>query len=508
MERLAAPLLLAALLLNMPAPSNSQGGGHILIGYGGDKYMPFLDGAVYTFLAGERLYVLAVDRDLSLTLTLEGGRSYSFLARHGEPQLIWEFRGEDVGTAILSIHGLGSASLRVLGVEEATAGWIRVSKVGDDLLELSIIGTSLSGFETHEARPAPARIIVSPNSTIAVPLPPRTLYARVLLKYREDISLSGYVSDLYLTYSAESIVAEYNYTGTIDSPLAGGVRVKIPEIGRPGPGGLMPLRYGVLVVTAQYVGQGGPRREQSWEVLVSPILEKAPTVSETTRISLDKLLREGVEVVLVNLSKQSFERRVVKPPYYRVAVYDEGLREYVSDYSLGVPGYLSIRNDSETILIPATIPVAALSPETLKVAPELTVYKIRLSGAVGQVAFDPDSLTVLRIRGREVGVSVRLAAGYPVADAAVYVNGSFAGAGGVLRLRLPIGLYNFSVTTSYGAVSRVVDISEEDEVILVLRVLTQETLALMVMLGVQLSYLGLFLLRHRGGLMRARRVNP
>ncbi len=508
MERLAATLLLAALLLNMPAPSNSQGGGHVLIGYGGDKYMPFLDGAVYTFLAGERLFVLAVDRDLSLTLTLESGVSYSFLARHGEPQLIWEFRGEDVGTAILNIHGLGSASLRVLGVEEATAGWIRVSKVDDDLLELSMIGTSLSGFETQEARTAPTRIIVSPNSTIAIPLPPRTLYARVLLKYREDVSLSGYVSDLYLTYRAESIVAEYNYTGTIDRPLAGGVNLKIPEIGRPGPGGLMPLRYGVLVVIAQYVSQGSPRREQSWEVLVSPIHEESPAVSDTMRISLDRLLREGVGVLFVNLSKQSFEKRVVKPPYYRAAVYDEGLGEYVSDYSLVVPGYLSIRRDMETFLIPATIPVAALSPETLKVAPELTVYKIKLSGAVGQVAFEPGSLTVLRIRGEEVGVSVRLAAGYPVADAAVYVNGSFAGVGGMLRLRLPIGVYNFSATTSYGAVWRVVDISEEGEVVLVLRVLTQETLALMVMLGVQLSYLCLFLLRHRGGLMRARRVKP
>ncbi len=504
MERLAATLLLAALFLNMPAPSNSEVGGHILIGYGGDKYMPFLDGAVYTFLVGERLYVLAVDRDLSVTLTLGSGGSYAFLATHGEPQLIWEFRGEDVGTAILNIHGLGSASLRVLGVEEATAGWIRVSKVDDDLLELSIIGTSLSGFETQEATPAPARIIVSPNSTLTVSLPPRTLYARVLLKYKEDVSLSGYVSDLYLTYSAESIVAEYNYTGTIDSPLAGSVSVRIPEIGRPGPGGLVPLRYGVLVVIAQYVVQGAPRREQSWEILVSPFLEEIPTVSETTRVSLSRLLREGVEVVVVNLSKQSFEKRVVRPPHYRVVVYDEGLGEYVTDYSLAVPGYLSIRNDSETILIPTSVPVASLDPQTLKVVPELTVYKIKLSGAVGPVVFEPDSRTVLRIRGREVSVSVRFAAGYPVADAAVYVNGSFAGVGGMLRLRLPIGLYNFSAMTSYGAVSRVADISEEGEVVLVLRVLTQETLALMVMLGVQLSYLFLSLLRHRGGLMRAR----
>ncbi len=504
MARIGALLLLIAILSVSTPPAHPQEKGHLLIGYGGDKYLPFLEGATYTFLVGERLVVTAVGRDVSITLSLPDQVSLAFLAKSGESQLIREFTKEDKGIAILSAAGMGSATIRVLEIEEAAAGWISIVRIADQLLELSVAGSALSGFEAAGQGDEPPRLVVSPGSTVRINPPDRTLYARILLRYAEDTVISGYVSGVYLTYSAESLVAEYSFNGTIIRPLRGALTISIPTLSAVGEGGLLPLRYGSLKMVAQFVTQGAPRREQTWDLVVSPIPGPQPSLAPRIRVDVAQLLGEGVAVVTANLTKGYYERRVFKPPYYRVAVYDEELGEYVSDYSISVPGFLSIRNGSETILVPSLVPVAGEAPESLKLVPDLTVYSVRLLGDAWPLTLDPGELTVVRVRGREVGVEVRLAAGYPVTDAVVYVNESFVGSGSRLRIKLPLGIYNFSAQTQYGYVSETVDIRESGEVQLVLRVLTPEVVALIMLLSVQLFYLAMHTLRLRGGLMRPR----
>jgi hypothetical protein len=504
MARIGVLLLLMATLFVSMLPAHSQEKGHLLIGYGGGKYLPFLEGATYTFLVGERLVVAAVGRDISITLSLPDQGSFAFLAKGGESQVIREFRKEDKGIAILSAAGMGSATIRVLEIEEAAAGWISIVRVADQLLELSVAGSALSGFEAAAQGDEPARLVVSPGSTVRIIPPDRTLYARILLRYAEDTVISGYVSGVYLTYSSESLVAEYSFNGTITRPLRGPLTVSIPNLSVVGAGGFLPLRYGSLKMVAQFVTQGAPRREQTWDLVVSPIPEPQPSLTPRIRVDLAHLLSEGVAVVTANLTKGEYDRRIFKPPHYRVAVYDEELREYVNDYSITVPGFLSIRNGSETILMPSLVPVIGEEPESLKVVPDLTVYSVSLSRDIEPLMLDAQELTVVRVRGREVGVEVRLAAGYPVTDAVVYVNGSLVGSGSRLRLKLPLGVYNFSAQTQYGYVSETVDVRESGEVQLVLRVLTPDVVALIMLLSVQLFYLAMHTLRLRGGLMRPR----
>jgi hypothetical protein len=515
-KSVAAIVLAMTILVVLPPTVQPQEEGFLLIGYGGAKFLPFLDGARYRFVVGERLVLKAIGLDVSVILTTSRGEEHAFRIRAGEAVEIWRFRDEDVGTAALNVIGRGRATIEVLSLEESALGWIDFQPAGSiptdsntqEVLEARIVGSTLSGFAIKEERNETKKIFVRPNSTLHLQIPPNALGVKITLRHYESIELSGYTGQLHILYKAEPVVAEYTFEGPGSGIPMRLIEVYIPPLGEVGENGLVPLRYGTLVVSVVYTGRGGGRFEQSLEVTVSPMVEEPPPVSSSTTIGLNDLIRNGLEVVTANLTTGRFERLVIRIPDYRVRVYDRYLGLWVEDYSISLPGYLTLRNGSESVIIPKTVSIIEGGyPPIITVRPSLKVYSVDVSESVGPLTLEVGKPATIYVDGRLVEVEVRHAAGFIIQDSQIYVNGSFRGVGGRLSLRIPGGVYNFSAETPFGRVYSTVDVRDVGRVVLVIRGYTAETLALITVFLIQLSIFGIYFWRwYRGG--RARSVGP
>ncbi|GBC71664.1 hypothetical protein HRbin02_01449 [Candidatus Calditenuaceae archaeon HR02] len=506
-EKSLASLVLVIAILAVHQPtvqSQEQEDGFLLIGYGGEKFLPFLDGARYRFVVGEGLVLKAIGHDVSVILTTNWGEEHAFHVGAGEAVEIWRFRGEDVGTAALTVIGGGRATIEVLSLEESALGWIDFQPAGfmpadsdgQEVLEARIVGSTLSGFAITGEGGGARKIFIRPNSTLHLQIPPNALSVKIALRHYDSIELSGYSGRLHILYRAEPIVAEYRFEGTGEDLPMRVVDVYIPPLGETGENGLVPLRYGTLVVNLVYTGRGGGRFEQSFEVTVSPIAEEPPPVSSSTTIVLRDLLRNGLEVVTANLTTGRFERRIIRVPDYRVRVYDSHLRVWVEDYSISLPGYLSLRNGSESVIIPKTISIieGGYTP-IISVRPSLKVYSVDVSESIGPLTLEAGKPVTIYVDGRLVEVEVRHAAGFIIQDSQIYINDSLRGVGGRLSLRLPGGIYNFSAETPFGKVYSTVDVRDVAHVVLVVRGYTAETLALITVFLIQLSIFAIYFWR-------------
>ncbi|MEM3156193.1 MAG: hypothetical protein QW668_06110, partial [Nitrososphaerota archaeon] len=56
----------------------AQEEGFLLVGYGGEKFLPFLDGARYRFVVGESLVLKAIGSDISVILTTSKDEEHVF----------------------------------------------------------------------------------------------------------------------------------------------------------------------------------------------------------------------------------------------------------------------------------------------------------------------------------------------------------------------------------------------------------------------------------------------
>lgn len=488
--------LICALLLAIPQMGSAQEEGVLLIGYGGEKFLPFLDGARYRFVVGERLILKAIGSDITVTLTTNKGEVYAFQIEEGEAEKVWTFRSADAGAMSLAILGGGRATLEVMSMEESALGWIELRPVGvvqteaglDEVLEAKIVGSTLSGFEAGEGEAAEQRIFARPNSTIYLQVPQGALGVKITLRHYDYIQLSGYIGTLHVRYRVEPIIAEYSLNETSQTQAPTSVAVRLPPLGETGEGGLIPLRYGTIIVSLVYAGRGGGRFEQTYEVLVTPFLEEPPAMSSVVSKGLRELLHTGLRVISLNLTTGVFEPRTILVPNYRVRVYDSHLNEWVEDYSVSFTGYLSLKNGTETVIIPRAIPITEQDQAPkISLKPLLTVYSVDLSQRMGVVDLEEGRTSTIFVDGRRVKVEVRHAAGFLIREARIYVNDSFRGGGGELSLKLPAGVYNFSADTPFGIIHSVEDVREVTNVVLLVRGYTAETLALITIFLVQLS---------------------
>ncbi|MEM0482348.1 MAG: hypothetical protein QXM16_05630 [Nitrososphaerota archaeon] len=498
---IASLALVIAMLVVIPPTGQSQENGFLLIGYGGEKFLPFLDGARYRFVVGERLVLKAIGIDVSVIFTTNRGQEYLFHVGAGEAVEVWRFRSEDVGTVALTVIGGGRAIIEVLSLEESALGWIDfqpagfmpTDSYGQEVLEARIVGSTLSGFAIKGERTETRKIFVKPNSTLQIQIPPNALSAKVTLRHYDPIELSGYNGKLHVLYRVEPIVAEYKFDEAVAGLSMRVVDVHIPALGEVGENGLVPLRYGTLVVNLVYTGRGGGRFEQSYEVTVSPITEEPPPVGSTMTIGLGELIRNGLEVITANLTTGRFERHVIRVPDYRVRVYDSHLGSWVDNYSISLPGYLSLKNGSESVIIPKTVSITeGEHASIITIRPSLKVYSVDVSESVGLLTLEAGRPVTIYVDGRLVEVEVRHAAGFLIQDSQIYVNDSLRGTGGRISLRLPAGAYNFSAETPFGRVYSTVDIGDVARVVLVVRGYTAETLALITVFLIQLSIFAMY----------------
>ncbi len=502
MGKSLAPLALAiAMLAVLPPTVQPREGEFLLIGYGGEKLLPFLDGAKYRFVVGERLVLKAIGAAVSAILETNRGEEHVFRIGAGEAVEVWRFRVEDVGTASLTVIGGGRATIEVLSLEESTLGWIDFQPAGfmtsdsdgQEVLEARIAGSTLSGFPITGGGTEARKIFVRPNSTLQLQIPANALSVKITLRHYDPIELSGYSGQLHILYRAEPIVAEYRFEGAGATQQIRFVDVYIPPLGETGENGLVPLRYGTLVVNIVYTGRGGGRFEQSFEVSVSPMVEEPPPLSSSKTIGLRDLIRNGLEVVVANLTTGRFERRIIRVPDYRVRVYDSHLGMWVEDYSVSIPGYLSLRNGSESVIVPKTVSIieGGYRP-AITVRPTLKVYSVDISESVGLLTLEVGRPATVYVDGRLVEVEVRHAAGFIIQDSQIYVNDSLRGVGGRLSLRLPAAIYNFSAETPFGKVYSTVNVRDMRRVVLVVRGYTAETLALITVFLIQLSIFAMY----------------
>ncbi|MEM0445632.1 MAG: hypothetical protein QXY54_06655 [Nitrososphaerota archaeon] len=504
MERLAPilALLLAFSLLQIGTVS-SQEGDFLLIGYGGEKFLPFLDGAKYRFVVGERLVITALGSDVPILLTTSSGETHAFYVKAGADLEVWKFRPQDEGVMTLSVVGGGSASIEVVGVEESALGWIELHPKyetdpnnAEKLLEARILGSTLSGFAATGTDTRAQRLLARPNSTLNLTVPSDVITVSATLKDYTPIELTGFSDKLYIVYRAEPVIAQYKFEASNLSRSAGVISIKIPPLGEVGTQGLMPTRYGTFILELYYVSRSGQRHQQAYDVMIAPIFEAPPSMSSVATVSLEQLIQEGLEVLTANMSVGRFENIKIKVPVFSVKVYDRHLQEWVEDYSISFTGYNTIRNGSESLIIPLTVPITrAPHQETISLEPMLTVYSVRMGDSVGPVTLEVGKPVIIFVDGREVEVEVRFAAGYLVDKADVYVNGSLRGVSGRLSLRLPKAVYNFTAETPYGKGSTVADVGQDEIVVIKIRAYTVETIALITVFLVQLSVLGTYLWR-------------
>jgi len=500
--RASPALALAVLIVMVIQPmGQAQEEGFLLVGYGGEKFLPFLDGARYRFVVGESLVLKAIGSDISVILTTSKDEEHVFRIGAGDSLEVRRFGPGDVGLMSLAVVGGGKAVIEVLSVEESALGWIEFQPVGtvsngsgtQEVLEARIVGSTLSGFELRGEEGEGRRIFVRPNSTLQLQIPANALNAKVTLLSQDFIELSGYTGQLHLVYRVEPVVAEYMFNVTGTGQLVRVVDVHIPALGEVGENGLVPLRYGILLMSLVYTARSGGRFEQNFEVMVSPIMDEPPPMSSTVTITLEELLRSGLEVVTADLSTGRFEHRVVRVPDYRVIVYDTYFGSWVEDYSISFTGYVSLRNGTESIIIPSTVSISEEEyPSRIAIRPSFTVYSVDISDSIGPVTLEAGRTVTIYVEGRLVDVEVRHAAGFLIQDSSIYVNDTFRGVGGSLSLRLPAGIYNFSAATPFGKVFSAADVRDVRRVVLVVRGYTAETLALITVFLIQLSIFAMY----------------
>jgi len=501
------PILVMLMASVVPVPTLAQEDAILLIGYGGERFLPFLDGARYKFVVGERVLLKALMSDVTVVITdRRGGSRYAYL-RMGEATEVARLSAEDVGEFRITAIGVGVVVIEVIGIEESALGDIEVtplSPTGEEeagMVKLTIRGSSLSGFAVGEQVPLREKLIARPGASLHLLLPPNATSLRAVIRHYEPIVISGYIGRLYVRYSVDAVVAEYLF-----NELGGGfVDIPIPRLGEVGESGIVPLRYGTLILDATYVVGGATRFSRLYEVLIAPVVEEPPHLSAENTMRLDELMRVGIRVVALNLTTGRFGYKLVEVPHYRVAVYDSHLKEWVDDFSISIPGYLTFKNGSEVTVIPKFLPLMGEGPpRRVTVLPRLTVYSIDVSYSVGPLTLEPGSLHVISVEGKRVEVEVRHAAGFLIGEAHLYVNDTLRGVGGFYRLKLPRGTFNFSAETPYGRVSQLANIDVVERVSLVVRGFTVETMALISILAVQLSILSftlyrLIMRRRRGG---------
>jgi len=487
--------LLALVFLNiLVIPVNSLEVEALLVGYGGERMLPFVDGATLTYFVGESLELKSIGSSIDIELIDPMNRKLSYRLYEGETSKIFTFGEKDVGVWLLRHNKLGTMFIRVVDDYSPEGAFIHVQKLNDEAVRLSLRGPAFMGFVTNDV--ANAKIINAP-SILPITIPQGTSYARITLEYNETIELNGLIGSVQYRYKTDSIITEYIYR--FDKPLTSSmdINLEIPRIGEVGRGGIVPLRVGSIKLKVVCSGPNISSFSKVEELLVVPKLVNLPSMSRTIEATLYDLLNKSLKIAYFNTSSNTVNLKYVEIPVYGLAIFDKTLSSYVDDYFLNVNGMITIRTGHRTYLIPSILPVLdSLDRNEILVNPRLRVYSVDFTNAVKNLTLKNRDITTIAIESREVRIIVRYADGTLINDAQLFVNSSaYKVINGSTRVRMPVSTYNFSAVTESGYTSLIANISETADIQLVIRALLPITIAMILVSSFQGALLVHLLIR-------------
>jgi hypothetical protein len=480
----SSALLILVFLTTNIHPANSLDVEALLVGYGGERMLPFVDGATLTYFVGEDLELKSIGSSTDVKLIDPTNAEHSYFLEEGEKLKILTFKREDVGVWLLKHHSLGTMIVRVVDNYSYKEGYIIVQKLGDGNFRLLIKGPIFMGFIT--SNPTNVKIINAP-SILSVNIPQGITYARITLEYNETIELDGWIGSVQYRYRTDAIVTEhvYRFNRPTASPLF--VDVEIPDIGKVGKGGIIPLRVGTIRLNVVCSGPGTTSYNNIEELLIVPKMVNLPPMTRTIEATLDDLFNQSVKIAYFNASSSKVDVKEIKIPIYESVVFDKALSKFIDDYVLSVDGMVSSKVGHKTYLVPSELQVFRnADKEYVTVNPRLLVYSIDYSPAVKNTSLRSHNVSIITIESKEVLITVRHASGTLIDNAILLINSSmYSVINGSKKIRMPISTYNFSAITEVGQSSLIVDISRTSDVQLIIRSLLPITLAMIIISSFQ-----------------------
>lgn len=490
-ELLASILLLSLFLTNGLYPIDSLKVNALLIGYGGDRMLPFIDGAELTFFVGEELVLKTIGSPTNITIIDPLYRRSEYFLEEGKKMKVLTFNASDVGTWLLRHSKLGTMSLKVIDNYSPKDHYISIQKISDNVLRLSLEGSAFVGFV---AKVENITKIMNPSKILSITIPPGTTHVRIILEYDEAIELTGFIGDMQYHYKTDAVVSEYThrFNKPITDPIV--INFEIPDLGKVGSGGVIPLRVGSIKLKVICTGSGSTVLNYVDELLVVPEGVDLQSITRIIDVDLAELINDSVKVAYYNVSTGRIDVINVRIPVYRLIVYDKALENNINDYSLEVEDMLTLKAGQITYIIPSRLQLLNDACKNgLLINSKIKAYSIDISDVVKKVTLEIDILNTIIIESKEIDITVRNADGTIINNALILVNSSaYSTINNTKRVRMPIATYNFSAISSIGHTSSVIDISKTNSVQLIIRTLSPVTITLIITSIFQSAFLLLY----------------
>ncbi|MEM3668926.1 MAG: hypothetical protein QW737_00110 [Nitrososphaerota archaeon] len=491
---LASILLLSLFLTNGLYPIDSLRVDALLIGYGGDRMLPFIDGAELTFFVGEELELKTIGSSANITIIDPLYRRYEYFLEEGKKMKVLTFNASDVGTWLLRHSKLGTMSLKVIDNYSPKDHYISIQKISDDVLRLSLEGSAFIGFL---AKSKNVTKIMNPSKNLHITIPSGTTHVRITLEYNEPIELSGLIGDVQYHYKTDAVVSEY--TNRFSKPIAEPIVInfEIPEVGKVGSGGIIPLRVGPIRLKVVCTGTGSTILNYVDELLIIPEEVNLQSITRTIDVELTELINDNIKIAYYNVSTGRIDVINVKVPVYRLIVYDKALSKNIDDYSFDVLEMLSLKSDHITYIVPTRLQLLNDTHNNYAIInSKIEVYSVDISNMIKNITLKKEDLNTIIIESKEIEITVKHVDGTLIKNALILVNSSkHSIINGSARIRMPIAIYNFSAVTSIGYASSIIDISKKDNVQLIIKTLTSTTMALIIISAFQTALFSHYILK-------------
>ncbi|MEM4212666.1 MAG: hypothetical protein QXX16_06390, partial [Nitrososphaerota archaeon] len=324
-----------------------------------------------------------------------------------------------------------------------------------------------------------------------------TTHVRITLEYNEPIELSGLIGDVQYHYKTDAVVSEY--TNRFSKPIAEPIVInfEIPEVGKVGSGGIIPLRVGPIRLKVVCTGTGSTILNYVDELLIIPEEVNLQSITRTIDVELTELINDNIKIAYYNVSTGRIDVINVKVPVYRLIVYDKALSKNIDDYSFDVLEMLSLKSDHITYIVPTRLQLLNDTHNNYAIInSKIEVYSVDISNMIKNITLKKEDLNTIIIESKEIEITVKHVDGTLIKNALILVNSSkHSIINGSARIRMPIAIYNFSAVTSIGYASSIIDISKKDNVQLIIKTLTSTTMALIIISAFQTALFSHYILK-------------
>jgi hypothetical protein len=280
------------------------------------------------FLPGETLWVQSGGQPVGFTNP--SGNSVSLSSQANSTFLTYSFKSSDpVGSWKLSSNQStadifldNTSTSLIAGIQYGISGAISLTSQTENYVQRPLLLASRAMTTTNGYNSiVPGQVMnftqnvqsLGQNVTIAV-------------QYSQLISSSEVVGSVNETMA---------YNSTVESVVvpSSNALITIPQLHQVGPGGLVPLRYGLVDFVISYMD--GTTYSQPSPSYVLPLKVNASAGSTSSILERDLVNASDFRLVGVNYSSNSLVTRSYKLPLINFSVYDTKHNVFITNYQLG-----------------------------------------------------------------------------------------------------------------------------------------------------------------------------